>query len=71
LHRATSSPDATLFELSKSQGKRGILDLLIRSHYELADFVALLRNCPPKGVSPGKDLGESFPGPLIATPSWS
>src|SRR5438093_7670206 len=39
----TCSPDATLFELSKSQGTQGILKLLIAAHEELADFAALLR----------------------------
>ena len=39
----TCSPDATLFELSKSQGTQGILNLLIAAHEELADFAALLR----------------------------
>src|SRR5438093_10517703 len=49
-HARTCSQDATLFELSKSQGTQGILKLLIAAHEELADFAALLREASSEEI---------------------
>ncbi|SRR6266540_3797794 len=40
------SPDATLFELSESSERGGVLDALIRCHRKTADLAALLRQQP-------------------------